>query len=229
MRTRALLLAAVLAACGDDPDPWASRDIAFPERFLFGAATAGFQVDMGCPTLPAQECEDPNSDWYQFVTSQEMIDDPTTNLAGHHPRLGPGQWELYESDFDLAASELRNGAHRLGIEWSRVFPTATDGIEGYEALRAAASARALTLSCPTRSTGRGWRSSNPSPVNASRCWDGATMWRCTTSASSRHAQRLRVACWPLAPGRRRGHRGMVTAVGRCVLCTGADFASRRTG
>ncbi len=44
-------------------------------------------------------------------------------------------WELYEADLERAASGLRNNAFRLSIEWSRIFPTATDGVEGIDALK----------------------------------------------------------------------------------------------
>ena len=115
----------------------------FPPGFLFGTAVAGFQVDMGCPTLPAAQCDDPNSDWYAFVTSPETVDDPNTYIAGDPVSAGPGFWELYEQDFDRAKDELDNNALRFSLEWSRIFPTATDGVEGYEALKAIASPEAL--------------------------------------------------------------------------------------
>ena len=47
-----------------------------------GAAMAGFQVDAGCPTMPAEECEDRASDWYQWVTDEDLIADSTTYLSG---------------------------------------------------------------------------------------------------------------------------------------------------
>ena len=57
--------------------------------------------------------------------------------------MGPGHWELFPSDFDLAAADLGSNALRMNIEWSRVFPASTIGVEGYEALRAAADPAAL--------------------------------------------------------------------------------------
>jgi beta-galactosidase len=108
-----------------------------------GAATAGFQVDMGCPTLPPAVCVDPHSDWYQFVTDASMIADPINHLSGDDPAVvGPGHWELYEQDYDLAAADGHN-AFRMSLEWSRVFPTSTVGIEGHAALRDAADATNL--------------------------------------------------------------------------------------
>src|SRR5215207_10040218 len=91
------------AACSDPADETAPpEDLSFPDAFVFGTATAGFQVDMGCPTLPAAECEDPGSDWYAFITSDEMKMDAKNYLNGDPPSAGPGHWELYEDDFDLA-------------------------------------------------------------------------------------------------------------------------------
>lgn len=118
----------------------------FPKGFLWGAAVAGFQVDMGCPTLPASECNDPNSDWYEFITRQSELKDLTDQnlLTMQGPADGPGHWELYEQDFDLAKNEVGLNAFRMSIEWSRVFPTATDGVEGYDALKAKADPKALT-------------------------------------------------------------------------------------
>lgn len=113
----------------------------FPPGFLFGTAIAGFQAEMGCPTLAPAACEDRRSDWHAFISSQE----PSVRalLSGHPPSTGPGHWELYQGDFELAARELSNNAFRFSLEWSRIFPQATDGLEGYAALRAAADAAAL--------------------------------------------------------------------------------------
>jgi len=117
---------------------------AFPPGFVFGAAIAGFQADMGCPTLPRAECDDPNSDWYAFVTSPEIIADQNAHLSGQNPSLvGPGFWELYAEDIRRAGEELHHGALRFSLEWSRIFPTATDGVEGHQDLRRIASAPAL--------------------------------------------------------------------------------------
>jgi beta-glucosidase/6-phospho-beta-glucosidase/beta-galactosidase len=115
----------------------------FPDDFLFGTATAGFQVEMGCPTLPPEECEDRNSDWYAYITSEETLTSPLTYLHGDPPEAGPGHWELYGEDLDLAARELNNNAYRFSIEWSRIFPEPTDDAEGYEALDAIANQEAV--------------------------------------------------------------------------------------
>lgn len=111
----------------------------FVESFLWGAATAGFQVDMGCPSA-ADGCVDTASDWYQFATADETVSSGSTFLSGEDPaEVSPGHWELYEEDFDRLANELGGNAFRMSIEWSRIFPEATDDIEGFDALRAHAN------------------------------------------------------------------------------------------
>lgn len=127
---------------GDEYPPAVER--LFPDGFLFGSAVAGFQVDMGCPTLPPEQCNDTQSDWYQFSTSPETVAKPGNYLSGQDPAVvGPGHWELYEQDYDLAKDVLHNNALRFSIEWSRVFPTATDGMEGYDVLKTIADQSAL--------------------------------------------------------------------------------------
>jgi beta-glucosidase/6-phospho-beta-glucosidase/beta-galactosidase len=112
----------------------------FSSAFLFGTAIAGFQADMGCPTLPAAQCEDRASDWYAWITRPELLSDPATHLAGTPPSGGPGFFELYEQDLDRAAGELHSNALRLSVEWSRVFPSSTIGVSD---LRSVASPAAL--------------------------------------------------------------------------------------
>lgn len=135
-----LLTLPLLAACEDDPEP---REGRFPPSFLWGAAVAGFQVDMGCPTLPDAECLDPHSDWYVWVTDASLLADGSTHLSGDPVSDGPGHWELYESDFDLAANEVKLNAFRTSVEWSRIFPRSTLGVEDPEELAELADATAL--------------------------------------------------------------------------------------
>ncbi len=127
-----------------DDDDNDDSTMKFPDGFLFGAATAGFQVDMACPTIPAAQCTDPNSDWYQFVTSPTIIHDPLAYVKGDDPgKVSPGHWELFASDFDRAKNDLHHNAFRMSIEWSRIFPKSTIGVEGYENLLAIADADAV--------------------------------------------------------------------------------------
>src|SRR5713101_8132279 len=95
---------------------------------------------MGCPTVPAGQCEDRASDWYAWITRPELLADPGTYLAGTPPSAGPGFFELYAQDLDRAANELHSNALRLSIEWSRVFPVSTIGVPD---LRSVASPAAL--------------------------------------------------------------------------------------
>lgn len=147
-----LCIAGAASGCGDDggggddgPGEGAGGGLparGFPEDFLFGTAVAGFQAEMGCPTVPAAECEDPGSDWYAFITDPRTVGSPTAYLNGDPPSTGPGHYELYESDLDLARDELHNNAFRTGIEWSRLFPRATDEVAD-DALADAADPRAV--------------------------------------------------------------------------------------
>jgi beta-galactosidase len=123
----------------------APSGLRFPASFVFGAATAGFQVEMGCPTMARADCDDRNSDWYVFTTATETVSSAGAHLSGQDPAVvGPGFWELYPDDIRRAKEELYHQGMRLSLEWSRIFPTATDGIEGYDALKGVANTAALT-------------------------------------------------------------------------------------
>jgi len=139
MPKRLIFVALFLGGCnGEAP---ADR---FPEGFILGGATSGFQMEMGCPTLPDWLCVDDNSDWYRFATNEEMIAKDGTHLSGEDPALaGPGFWELYPEDFDRLAYELGGSGLKMTIEWSRIFPRPTDSLSGFDQLRAAADPRAV--------------------------------------------------------------------------------------
>ncbi|MFO0739852.1 MAG: family 1 glycosylhydrolase [Labilithrix sp.] len=153
MRFASTALAALgfvaLAACSASPDDGASTgeaaatQAAFPNDFLFGSAIAGFQVDMGCPTIEAAACEDRNSDWYQWITTKRVLDNPLLFMSKDPPKSGPGFFETYEKDLDHAGPELGANSLRLSIEWSRVFPNATWGVTDHEALKKLASPEGL--------------------------------------------------------------------------------------
>ncbi len=116
-----VLLSLVLVGC---------EPRAFPEKFLFGAATAGFQIDPGCPTRPAAECVDTRSDWYQWVNSKDELQDLKDLITFEPLSNAPGFWELYEQDFDRAKKDMGLDSIRVSIEWSRIFPTPTDALDG---------------------------------------------------------------------------------------------------
>lgn len=119
----------------------------FPRDFLFGTAVAGFQVDMGCPSLSGAACDDRRSDWYQWITTDRIVENPLLFMSKDPPSSGPGFFELYEQDLDRAGGAgdgaLGTGALRLSVEWSRVFPSPTFGITDPAALAAAANPAAL--------------------------------------------------------------------------------------
>lgn len=112
------------AADGAGKSPAAKLEVSFPKDFVWGAAIAGFQVDMGCPTLPASACDDPNSDWYQWITDPGLQKEQITHLAGDPPSAGPGFWELWPQYMDGMRADMGLGALRYSVEWSRLFPKA---------------------------------------------------------------------------------------------------------
>ena len=99
---------------------------------------------MGCPKTANADCEFP-SDWTDYVTRPELVAQKNLYLSGDPPSRGPGFFELYPQDIARAKQELHSNALRLSIEWGRVFPNPTDGINGYEALRKAADPKALAF------------------------------------------------------------------------------------
>jgi beta-glucosidase/6-phospho-beta-glucosidase/beta-galactosidase len=122
-RLRPVLAALALASCSE---PAPAPSAAFPATFRFGAAMAGFQVDMGCPRTGPGECEDTASDWYQWVTDPRMVEAKEKKFfSGDHPRTGPGFYELYADDLARARHELGHTLVRYSIEWSRIFPQPT--------------------------------------------------------------------------------------------------------
>ena len=90
----------------------------FGKDFVWGSATAGFQVDMGCPTWSDEQCLDTQSDWYQWVTTDETINTSVCTLP-ENPSCGAGMWELF--DVDRMSTDGLQG-YRMSLEWSRLFP-----------------------------------------------------------------------------------------------------------
>ncbi|MBI5497180.1 MAG: glycoside hydrolase family 1 protein [Deltaproteobacteria bacterium] len=150
MRTASRLLVALLPlliSCDlfKRPSGTTWTEGSFPAGFLWGTATAGFQVEAGCPTIPAAECEDRYSDWYQFVTSAEARADPNAHVSGQDISAAPGFYELYAADLDRAQNELGSSVFRMGVEWSRIFPQSARGLRDHAAMRAVASAPGLAF------------------------------------------------------------------------------------
>ncbi len=99
----------------------------FPKGFLWGAATASYQVEGGIE----------NTDWAESARRGRV---PHCGRACDH-------YHQYESDFDIAKS-LGHTAHRLSIEWARIEPEAgkfdRKEIEHYREVIKALYARGMT-------------------------------------------------------------------------------------
>ena len=79
----------------------------FPVGFLWGTATAAYQV----------EGNNTNSNWWAWEKEPGRI------VQGHKSGLACDWWGgRWREDFDRAAEGGQN-AHRLSIEWSRIQPT----------------------------------------------------------------------------------------------------------
>lgn len=113
MRTSVLLMSFALMGCANSGE--------FGSEFVWGSATAGFQVDMGCPTLPDEACVDTQSDWYQWVTDPASVNDGKLYITGDPVSVGPGMWETFEEDVARMKSDGLTG-YRMSLEWSRLFP-----------------------------------------------------------------------------------------------------------
>jgi len=73
----------------------------FPNNFLWGSATASYQVEGGIS----------NNDWAEAARHGDA---PECDRACDH-------YNRYEEDFDIA-KELNHTCHRFSIEWSRIEP-----------------------------------------------------------------------------------------------------------
>jgi beta-glucosidase/6-phospho-beta-glucosidase/beta-galactosidase len=96
---------------------------AFPPGFLWGTAVSGFQTEMGGPSSPV----DTGTDWW--VWSHDPTNITNGVVSGDLPENGPGFYDHFAADIKLANRRLRSNALRLGIEWSRIFPTSTAGVD----------------------------------------------------------------------------------------------------
>jgi beta-galactosidase len=122
---RALPVAAVwcaLALPAAVAPPAATAAEPFGDGFLWGTAIAGFQAEAG-----KGRNADPGSDWYVWTHDPGNIAAGT--VSGDLPEDGPGHWQRFRHDLDLAADDLRNNAFRFSIEWSRIFPRSTEEVD----------------------------------------------------------------------------------------------------
>ncbi|MCW4049518.1 MAG: glycoside hydrolase family 1 protein [Candidatus Bathyarchaeota archaeon] len=97
------------------------RERAFPEGFLWGTAISSFQVEMG--RGKPIDC----TDWWAWVHDKTNID--VKRVSGDTPTNGPGFWELYDQDFEMAKEELASNTIRLSIDWGRLFPESTRDVD----------------------------------------------------------------------------------------------------
>jgi beta-galactosidase len=91
----------------------------FPDKFLWGASSCGFQFEMGDPSRASL---DGNTDWFAWVHDKQNIEKKA--VSGEFPEDGPNYWFLFKEDHKIS-SNLGFNAYRLGIEWSRIFPNNT--------------------------------------------------------------------------------------------------------
>ena len=122
MRLSLALCVAYLAVLVAPSGAGAAAAEGFPAGFLWGTATAGFQVEAG----GSPPFADRASDWWAFTHDAALIREGA--VSGDRVERGAGSWRRYREDLDLASSGLRNNAIRLGIEWSRIFPRSTAGV-----------------------------------------------------------------------------------------------------
>jgi len=97
----------------------------FPEQFLFGVATSGYQVEGGYNTETG-----PKNNWYEWEKSGKV------EKTGEASRF----WELYPEDF-ARCKWMGNNSFRLGIDWGRLQPAESftgspppiseEAVEGY--------------------------------------------------------------------------------------------------
>ena len=77
----------------------------FPDNFLWGTATASYQVEGG----------NFNSDWWRFEQTEGSIkNNYSAEIAADH-------YNRYEEDFDLM-QKLNLNTYRFSVEWSRIEP-----------------------------------------------------------------------------------------------------------
>ncbi|MBC7131109.1 glycoside hydrolase family 1 protein [Candidatus Bathyarchaeota archaeon] len=95
----------------------------FPENFLWGVSASGFQFEMGDS---AGQSVDANTDWYVWVHDRANIRRGV--VSGDLPEHGVAYWKLYRRDHALAR-KLGLNTYRIGVEWSRIFPSSTEPIK----------------------------------------------------------------------------------------------------
>jgi beta-galactosidase len=102
--------------------PEDKRAASFPDGFRWGTAISGFQTEMG----GRPDNRDPRSDWWAWVHDPSNI--AAGRVSGDLPERGPGHWTVFREDIRRARN-LGVEVFRLSIEWSRIFPSSTAGVD----------------------------------------------------------------------------------------------------
>ncbi len=90
-----------------DAGPPPPSSVSFPSKFLWGTATAGYQVEKG----------DDNTDWTAWVAMAGKI------ANGDNPDVGgPDALDHVAADVQDLVSTHQN-AYRFSLEWARLYPT----------------------------------------------------------------------------------------------------------
>ncbi|MDM7320972.1 MAG: family 1 glycosylhydrolase, partial [Fervidobacterium sp.] len=95
----------------------------FPKSFMFGASLSGFQFEMGNPNEVKEL--DTQTDWFVWVRDLENLLNGI--VSGDLPENGAWYWRNYEKIHQLAV-DFGMDTLRIGIEWSRIFPSSTKEI-----------------------------------------------------------------------------------------------------
>lgn len=96
--------------------------VSFPSGFVWGTAISAFQTEYGSQ----EEDGAPDTDWLKWASSADIRDEGL--ISGDSPLDGDGFWKLYEEDLKRA-KELGTNSIRLSIEWTRIFPKSTVGVQ----------------------------------------------------------------------------------------------------
>jgi len=86
-------------------EPWH-----FPRDFLWGSATAAYQVEGHCT----------NNNWYRFESALDEQGRPRI-LNGQRAGICCDHWNLYKEDIKLMQA-LSLNAYRFSVEWSKIEP-----------------------------------------------------------------------------------------------------------
>lgn len=95
----------------------------FPESFVWGVSSSSFQFEMGDSL---RRFIDPNSDWWHWSRDPHNIREG--RVSGDLPEEGVDYASRYAGDHMLA-QELGLNTIRIQVEWSRIFPCPTTGVE----------------------------------------------------------------------------------------------------